>query len=143
MKTKKIIFKCLILSFFIFSGYGCGSKIFNPYDKEFSCPETYNGKCTTLDNAYEESLEKEYSKDEITSIMNSQAEKDYIDKKFSRLRNMIDEDKAPLVVPPLTKRALVLPYETGNQMYSVRKIYFFVEDPKFQLPPMEDLRKDF
>lgn len=128
-------FKSLFFILIIINLYGCGTKVFNPYEKEFSCPETYNGKCTTLDNAYEESLKKTGSKEFLASASN--AEKDYLEKKFVRLKNLLNEEKAPLIVPPLTKRALILPYEVGSAMYSSRKVYFFVEDAKFQLPPLK------
>ncbi len=49
---RMIKYLTLILLGFISSG--CAT-ILNPYNEEFSCPETYNGKCVSITEAYEES----------------------------------------------------------------------------------------
>lgn len=34
--------------------------IFNPYESEFSCPQTYEGKCVSIQKAYQEALDPNY-----------------------------------------------------------------------------------
>lgn len=51
---KKILFLLMVLFL-----SGCAG-VLNPYGDEFSCPKTYKGKCVSIQQAYEESLDPNF-----------------------------------------------------------------------------------
>ena len=52
---KKVTF---ILMLLITTLPACSSKVFNPYDEAFDCPNTDQGQCISVDGAYQEALEE-------------------------------------------------------------------------------------
>lgn len=55
--------KKIILIIFCFYLSSCAG-IFNPYEGEFACPKTYKGKCVSIQQAYEESLDPHFKEPE-------------------------------------------------------------------------------
>ncbi len=51
ISTRKAIIFVVSL---VFSLPGCA--VINPYESDFSCPETFHGKCISVQGAYDESL---------------------------------------------------------------------------------------
>lgn len=125
---------------------GCAS-IFNPYEDEFQCPETYNGKCISLGNAYRESVEGiDYNKPENCSgkdcndnngfeavrRKSHEARLIFQEKMYQRLTGLINEPEPPVVVPPKVVRVLILSYtDQQNVMLGYRHAYFFATQPKW------------
>lgn len=138
-----------------------GCALLNPYESSFSCPETSNGKCVSVQTAYSESAtvsgrdnEKPADhKDEGCEADNgadgaclggkkgasqNPASKDnstynrYRTALFDKFSGLLKEPVSPVVAPPKTMRVLLLPY-TGqdNEFYMLRYVYFFVDEPRW------------
>lgn len=121
------------------------------YDSEFSCPATYNGRCVSLpeahklankgmDNAESDPVamkgkkgEKDASAPTIVAINGTEvAQSQYKESLYKRLDSLVREPKAPIVAPAQVMRVLLLPYKgEGNELYMLRHVYFFVDDPKW------------
>jgi conjugal transfer pilus assembly protein TraV len=123
---------------------GCAS-VFNPYESDFQCPETDRGKCVSVQDAYGESVQKNLSKENKEELKNekpkegdalkSQDKKnDYQEALYKELAGLLKEPITPVVAPPKVMRVLLLPYKGDvNELYMLRYIYFFVEEPKWIL----------
>ena len=110
----------------------------NPYSGDFNCPETYNGKCVSVEDAYNESRE---------SIFGPARGSDpgiYEDALFDRMAKLLKEPETPMVVPPKVMRVLMLPYEgQDEELYLYRYAYIFTDRPRWVLTdplekPVED-----
>ena len=122
-----------------------GCSIFNPYNGEFTCPKTYNGKCTTVPSAYQESLgpdakpvskadAKELKKntEEIKSSPPPVIESRYQDAVFEKLTGLLKEPMTPMIAPPQVIRVLILPYKgEGARLFMPRYVYIMVDEPKW------------
>jgi conjugal transfer pilus assembly protein TraV len=124
---------------------GCAS-VLNPYESDFQCPDTDRGKCVSVQDAYGESIQKNSStenKDEVKSekpkegnALESQDKKnnDYQEALYRELAGLLKEPLTPIVAPPKVMRVLLLPYKgDSNELYMIRYVYFFVEEPKWIL----------
>jgi len=124
---------------------GCAS-VLNPYESDFQCPDTDRGKCVSVQDAYGESMQKNSStenKDEVKSekpkeggTLESQGKKnnDYQEALYKELAGLLKEPLTPIVAPPKVMRVLLLPYKgDSNELYMIRYVYFFVEEPKWIL----------
>jgi conjugal transfer pilus assembly protein TraV len=124
---------------------GCAS-VLNPYESDFQCPDTDRGKCVSVQDAYGESMQKNSStenKDEVKSekpqeggVLESQHKKnnDYQEALYKELAGLLKEPLTPIVAPPKVMRVLLLPYKgDSNELYMIRYVYFFVEEPKWIL----------
>jgi conjugal transfer pilus assembly protein TraV len=124
---------------------GCAS-VLNPYESDFQCPGTDRGKCVSVQDAYGESTKKNLSienKDEVKSekpqeggVLESQHKKnnDYQEALYKELAGLLKEPLTPIVAPPKVMRVLMLPYKgDANELYMIRYVYFFVEEPKWIL----------
>lgn len=140
-----------------------GCALLNPYESSFSCPETSNGKCVSVQMAYSESakgtgkstaatadpIEENCSPDAASAeacanrekgIKLNSASKDtgtynqYRTALFDKFSGLLKEPVTPVVAPPKTMRVLLLPY-TGqdNEFYMLRYVYFFVDEPRWLL----------
>lgn len=142
-----IISLCVILS-------GCAA-IFNPYNSEFSCPETNKGACVSTTEAYKRSLtgEDETNPDickegKCTEAGNSETvtkgkkkvdenayevspENVYRDNLFRELSELIEEPETPIVAPPAIVRILMLSYPENSQFYGWRYVFFMDGEPKW------------
>jgi conjugal transfer pilus assembly protein TraV len=127
-----------------------------PYESEFSCPGSFNGKCVTLQSAYKDSLSGNdlapdrkvddgrdcaggkcrggTQKIEPASDAEAVAHVTYKESLFRRFDNLLKEPKTPVVAPPQVMRVLLLPYKgEGNELFMLRYVYFFVDEPKWVL----------
>jgi conjugal transfer pilus assembly protein TraV len=124
---------------------GCAS-VFNPYESDFQCPETDKGKCVSVQDAYGESMQKNLSKENKDELKNEKTKKgdvsasqgkknnDYQEALYRELAGLLKEPITPVVAPPKVMRVLLLPYKgDSNELYMLRYIYFFVEEPKWIL----------
>ena len=140
-----------------------GCALLNPYESSFSCPETSNGKCVSVQTAYSESAkgtgkvtessadhkDENCSADEVSAgacrdgkkdmSLNSAAKENgtynrYRSALFDKFSGLLKEPVTPVVTPPKTMRVLLLPY-TGqdNEFYMLRYVYFFVDEPRWLL----------
>jgi conjugal transfer pilus assembly protein TraV len=140
-----------------------GCALLNPYESSFSCPETSNGKCVSVQTAYSESakgtgksaattsdhMEENCRAEEASagvcadrekSITLNSASKEnctynhYRTALFDKFSGLLKEPVTPVVAPPKTMRVLLLPY-TGqdNEFYMLRYVYFFVDEPRWLL----------
>jgi conjugal transfer pilus assembly protein TraV len=140
-----------------------GCALINPYESSFSCPETSNGKCVSVQTAYSESATgsgkaKESAADHVREECGSEndnggactegkkeatlnpASKEngtynrYRTALFDKFSGLLKEPVTPVVAPPKTMRVLLLPY-TGqdNEFYMLRYVYFFVDEPRWLL----------
>lgn len=151
MKNALILAGMLLMS-------GCA--LLNPYESSFSCPESYNGKCVSVQTAYSESSgvsvkAKDAAADQshencgpdsenpgackessigATSSKEDVALTKYRAALFDKFTGLINEPVTPIVAPPKTMRVLLLPY-TGqdNEFYMLRYVYFFVDQPRWLL----------
>lgn len=140
---------------------GCAS-ILNPYNKEFQCPDTYKGKCVSMQQAYEESLNGG-PKNATESTGNPDADggasnpfihttsgnrpdprREYEALMYHKLAGVIaaDAPETPLLIPPKPVRVLILSYTDGNNiMMGHRHAYFLATEPRWVLSTFEEAGK--
>ena len=130
---------------------GCAG-FWNPYDSEFTCPLTYNGKCVSVEEAYKESF-----KNKDITVSNDDNEKSKTDKEckgkdckkpvqnaeqgqyqqavFSELAGLIESPDTPVVAPAKVMRVLILPYrsQSNKALYMNRYVYVIADDPAWVL----------
>lgn len=126
--------------------FGCAS-VMNPYSENFSCPLMENGKCVSIQHAYQESvtgkpitLEEQKPKKEQLSEY-SPVEDAYKDALFTKLSQLLKDPKTPLIAPPKIVRVMILPYQdtTGKEFYSARYVYTLVDEPQWILQNLKSL----
>ena len=145
-QNNKLLILYVVLILFM---CGCHS-VFNPYDDSFQCPEINEGTCTSIPDAYHQSVSGKTNIDsECKECMEQSLEENfdppvsppmenqkslYQEKKFEKLNSLIQSEAPPMVVPPEVVRILVLSY-TGmeNEMFGYRYIYFFATQPSWAL----------
>jgi len=133
-----------------------GCAVINPYESDFSCPDTYHGKCISVQGAYEESLSGK--DDAYVNNINSciggncpdREESDRLPAKpgtvedrnynayrsalYTRYDQLLREPQTPVVAPPKVMRILLLPYKgQDGEFFMYRYAYFFTEEPKWLL----------
>ncbi len=131
---------------------GCAA--FTPYESNFTCPKTFNGKCVSTTTAYKESLEgrrknrseggrpdkgsseNEVAEDQATPSDSKKGspEHTYFNALIDKLTGILKEPKAPVIAPPQVLRILVLPYQGENAvLYMPRYIYLIIDDAHWVL----------
>ncbi len=125
------------------------------YDSEFSCPASYNGRCVSLPEAHRLANQGQDNAQSDPSVIKAKKDEDgedgeatplkivapngtevaqskYKESLYKRLDSLVREPKAPIVAPAQVMRVLLLPYKgEGNELYMLRHVYFFVDDPKW------------
>lgn len=133
-----------------FFASGCAT-LLNPYESEKQCPETFNGKCASLEESYLESFRRsdeawakvesypetwdEDEKPDKASKQNSQAEQ-YANTLFGEMTKLIKQPETPIVAPPKVMRVLILPYsadENERNLYMERWVYILLDGPRWTL----------
>jgi conjugal transfer pilus assembly protein TraV len=100
----------------------------NPYAGDFNCPETDNGKCVSVENAYHE------SKGSVPDLLRQSGTDNYHEALYGRMAGLLKEPETPMVVPPKVMRVLMLPYEGKNEeLYLSRYAYLFTDRPRWIL----------
>lgn len=100
----------------------------NPYASDFNCPETYNGKCVSVSDAYKESRANFFGPAQGTDPGL------YQDTLYDRMAGLLKEPETPMVVPPKVMRVLMLPYEgQDEELYLFRYAYIFTDRPRWVL----------
>ncbi|NKE70162.1 TraV family lipoprotein [Candidatus Manganitrophus noduliformans] len=116
-----------------------GCAIFNPYNDNFTCPKTYNGKCVSPASAYQESLEGKEKEEEGPLKRGSEkelslSEASYQSALYEKLTGLLREPTTPMIAPPQVMRVLILPYKgEGARLYMSRYVYILIEEPKWVL----------
>lgn len=110
----------------------------NPYASDFNCPETYNGKCVSVEDAYHESRSSLFGPERGTDPGL------YQNTLLDRMAGMLREPETPMVVPPKVMRVLMLPYEgQEEELYLFRYAYIFTDRPRWVLAdPLEKQMED-
>jgi conjugal transfer pilus assembly protein TraV len=127
------------------------------YSSEFSCPNTYNGRCVSIQGAYEIALAgkdspeydpayKQKQKDggkngkNATELEEQQSDPEevahasYKESLYKKFDVLLKEPNTPVVAPPQVLRVLLLPYKgDSNELFMLRYVYFFVDEPKWVL----------
>ena len=135
--------KTLLAAAILIITSGCATMM-NPFGSEFSCAKTTNGKCISVDDAYQESLENKNdsgggdTKLNVKESMLTDKEL-YQNERYRELRNLIKKPKTPMIKPPKVMRILIIPYSVdeddkyGSELYMPRYIYFIPEKPSWVL----------
>lgn len=114
---------------------GCAT-IMNPYNEDFSCPETDNGKCVGVPEAYDESANPPRPGLEAGEGGVSPARAEYMESLYERLREGISEPSPPAMTPPKVLRVLLLPYEGADgALYEARYVFMMVDPPRWITAP--------
>jgi len=129
---------CLFLS---------GCSVFNPYNGEFTCPKTFNGKCVSPTSAYQESVDGNPKEKEDEGLKPSKnggedkkkggafiSEASYQNALYEKLTGLLKEPTTPMIAPPQIMRVLILPYRgEDSRLYMPRYVYIIVDAPKWVL----------
>ncbi|GLI39613.1 type IV conjugative transfer system lipoprotein TraV [Geobacter hydrogenophilus] len=135
-----------------------GCALLNPYESNFSCPESYNGKCVSVQNAYSESSggvakTKDMAADQsrencgpesdnsgaCTESNKESAGTDLQSKEngaltkyrtalFDKFTGLLKEPVTPVVAPPKTMRVLLLPYTGQDNEFYMLRYVYFFVD---------------
>lgn len=130
---------------------GCAS-VLNPYKGEFQCPETVNGKCVSVNTAYDESVNDKGGKgnggnsEKVKSLQDELKESrarertasaegsDYEKALLGRMKGLLSEPVTPMVATPQAYRILFLSYPgDGDELFMPRYVYFLIEKPRWIL----------
>jgi conjugal transfer pilus assembly protein TraV len=104
-----------------------GCSVMNPYEEDFKCPQTDDGKCVDVETAYYE------SKGFIGQTASANST-DYEQALYGRMTDLLQAPSTPVVVPPKVMRVLMLPYEgEDSELYMLRYAYIFVDRPRWVL----------
>ena len=141
-----------------FMASGCSS-IVSPYSSKLQCPNTYKGKCVSVETAYAESINNPLVRAEADprrqEDKNPGERKDpdkedkekkipeysYKDALYKKLSSLIEEPATPIVVPPEVMRVLILSYTgSNNELFSYRYVYFFATPPKWIISTGKEVR---
>jgi len=131
-----------------------GCAIINPYESDFSCPDTFHGKCISVQGAYDEALsgkDDNYAKPVNNCIggdcpdmgengrlpvveagaagtIESRNYNAYRSALYNRYDKLLREPQTPVVAPPKVMRILLLPYKgQDGEFYMYRYAYFFTD----------------
>jgi conjugal transfer pilus assembly protein TraV len=101
----------------------------NPYAGEFNCPETANGKCVSVPDAYDEATSGAAPPGQPRA-----GDQEYQSVLYRKLTGLLQAPDTPLVVPPKVMRVLLLPYEGDqDELYLTRYAYIFTDRPRWVL----------
>jgi len=140
-----------------------GCAIFNPYENDFSCPDTFHGKCISVTGAYNQALREKAevaNSEEIDTCIGGDCKgagnssnnpktagppitlastegknfNAYKDSLYRRLDNLLREPQTPVVAPAKVMRILFLPYKgQDGEFVMTHHVFFFADDPKWVL----------
>ncbi len=135
-----------------------GCALLNPYESSFSCPESYNGKCVSVQTAYSESsggtAKTKYaavnqsqencgpesesagactdSNQELAGTDLQSKENGALTKYrvalFDKFTGLLKEPVTPVVAPPKTMRVLLLPYTGQDNEFYMLRYIYFFVD---------------
>ena len=135
-----------------------GCVLLNPYESNFSCPESYNGKCVSVQTAYSESSggaarTKDAVADQLQENCGSASDNPgacaeivkeaanttssskedgaltkYRAALFDKFTGLLKEPVTPVVAPPKTMRVLLLPYTGQDNEFYMLRYVYFFVD---------------
>jgi conjugal transfer pilus assembly protein TraV len=151
--SKKIFMIFLVVLGLGLNGCGPLSKLMNPYDDNFECPQFEKGKCVSIKQAYTESLQKDilftptpstaqtsspkenktsFSVQSVFPQEGGEAYSKYNEALMKKLQEMIENPKTPVLIPPQVVRVLILPYSADRDtFYAERYAYIIIEGPQW------------
>jgi len=105
-----------------------GCAILNPYEEDFKCKKTSEGKCVDVETAYRE------AKGLSAGLAASADSAEYEQAVYDRMAGLLHAPSTPVVAPPKVMRVLILPYEgKESELYMLRYAYIFVDRPRWIL----------
>ncbi|MBI5328317.1 MAG: type IV conjugative transfer system lipoprotein TraV [Deltaproteobacteria bacterium] len=137
---KNFLFLSLLPAFL---GVVSGCSALTPYSSSFQCPDVDKGKCVSVSEAYEESLNdslngsgKKNREEGVKNDSKKENKKDDTEPGYKstlqkKLTNLIDNPVTPVVIPPKALRVLIFPYASKSELYMPRYIYILIDDPKW------------
>jgi len=135
-----------------------GCALVNPYENDFSCPDTFHGKCISVTGAYNEALmqkpEDASYKEEINTCIGGACKGEeekyteprtgnlpvtpivaedkyynaYKESLYKRLDHLLLEPQTPVVAPPKVMRILFLPYKGQDGEFNMTHYVYFFAD---------------
>ncbi len=135
-----------------------GCALLNPYESSFSCPESYNGKCVSVQTAYSESSGLSVKAKDVVADQphencapdtenpgacaesgkesagtNSSSKENgaltkYRAALFDKFTGLLKEPVTPVVAPPKTMRVLLLPYTGQDNEFYMLRYVYFFVD---------------
>jgi conjugal transfer pilus assembly protein TraV len=135
-----------------------GCAVFNPYENDFSCPDTFHGKCISVTGAYNQALMERpadiSASEEINKCIGGECKgaddnstetktgrlpvsaiaagdknyNAYKESLYSRLDSLLQEPQTPVVVPPKVMRIRFLPYKGQDGEFVMTHDVFFFAD---------------
>lgn len=135
-----------------------GCSIVNPYSNDFSCPDTFHGRCISVTGAYNQDLKGKpgevASREEINTCIGGECQDGdgksadaktaklpvaeiaamesnysrYKDSLYRRLDHLLREPQTPVVAPPKVLRILFLPYRGQDGEFVMTHHVFFFAD---------------
>lgn len=123
----------------------------NPYQSDFTCPHMENGKCVSVQSAYDESIETSKKKkadmslqDELDDISKSGKAKtikvssttvsNYQEALYTKIAGLLNEPVTPMVAPPQVMRVMVFPYKgDGKKLFMPRYVFMFIDEAQWVL----------
>ncbi len=143
---------------------GCSSLV-SPYSSKLQCPNTYKGKCVSVETAYSESInnplvrpgqeaDSDYEHNDKpcegcekkadrngSPVKRTTPKYQYQEALYRRLASLIEQPSTPIVVPPEVMRVLILSYTgSDNELFSYRYVYFFATKPKWIISTGKEVR---
>lgn len=141
-----LICRIIAVLFLVATLTGCSAGV---YSSEFTCPTSYNGRCISLPTAYDLARSgkdmppgHEEKNDDLPKVPIAgsdlppveSAHLSYKESLFKKFDSLLQEPTTPVVAPPQVMRVLLLPYKgEANELYMLRYVYFFVDEPKWIL----------
>jgi conjugal transfer pilus assembly protein TraV len=150
--VQRLFKSCSIL---ILAGLTACASVFNPYESEFTCPQSEAGTCAPVKQVYEETKagvtypaedtdcidgtkDRECSgcsRGEGTSTVtctSGKSESVYTKAKNQKLSSLLQSPQTPMAIPPKVLRIAILPYiGRDNELYMPRYIYIFADQPEW------------
>jgi len=139
----------------------CAS-VLNPYESEFTCPQSELGTCAPVKTVYSETKagityptqeldclgESDRSGGDSCPLTESGADKkpteltEYARAKNSKLSILLRDPQTPIAIPPKVMRIAILPYVgKDNELYMPRYVYVFVDSPEWVISNIKSVEE--
>lgn len=156
------VFQLMAMFFLLSFTAGCAGGL-GVYESDFSCPNSYNGRCISMQGAYDAAVSGQDSADYDPAVIKKKKEMEeesgektsgnqvsenvmdprvgeqnaysaYKESLYNKFSSLIQTSVTPMVAPPKVMKVLLLPYRgEGNELFMLREVFFFVDEPKWIL----------
>ncbi|MGD9209424.1 MAG: hypothetical protein PVI90_01540 [Desulfobacteraceae bacterium] len=125
-----LLYGCLIL--LILLSLSCSKKVFNPYDESFGCPEGFKGDCSSVQKAYEKSIAESEKFSPLVTVGKETVTTQRPVDTSAGIDRISDEAFIPQISDVKKYRVFIPGYiDNKNIFYGKRKIYYFIDKPKW------------